>query len=185
MAASSFFRAYVSPSYVLVDIDNIAFCDGQLNEECLRRRIKSISAVYPMSTEYFCNPATFAFLKRIAFKPLTKVRPSGDNSKDSADLLLLRRYKQLRQEKGVDAVIVITHDKTLARLVRYFGPWPGSGKSCLHTFCGGGRSVQTLHFGMFASSESSSLVIHPPERFNLSFNDRSDIDSFMQKCTVT
>lgn len=162
---------------MLVDADNIAFFRGRLDGPCLHRRIRAIhDALQEMgipsaavSMEYFCNPATFAFLRGIDFPALGDVRPSSSNDRDSADHLLLRRFEQVQRCSGdgvEDVVLVITHDKVLARLVRYLDPPRGGG---------------SLRFGTFgrAASSCDRLDIHLPTRFGFVFNGRTDLDSFM------
>lgn len=180
---------------VLVDLDNIAFYKGHLSEECLLSRVRAIRetlgrwgdarAGHPaFRIEYFCNPATYGFLRRVGFQPLADVRRSAANLKDSADHLLLRRFIDLSAGARpatpggrAPTILVVTHDKTLGRLVRYAGPFasdPSSGYE------------DDLVFGTFGTAASSCdvLELSRAQRFNLVFNDKTDLDGFMRSLSA-
>lgn len=187
---------------VLVDLDNIAFYMGRLDQTCLLSRVQAIhDALGPRvapqtragaqggvratregrrassrNVEYFCNPATYGFLQRVRFPALAAVRMSDANRKDSADHLLLQRFNELFSERRTtrrdSAILVVTHDKILARQVRYFGPFASTESDLL--------------FGSFGKDAAScnALEVSPAQRFNLAFNDRADLDAFMRSLSA-
>lgn len=192
---------------VLVDLDNIAFYMGRLDQTCLLSRVQAIhDALGPRVTprtragaqggtratregrrassrnvEYFCNPATYGFLQRVRFPALAAVRMSDANRKDSADHLLLQRFNELFSERRTtrrdSAILVVTHDKILARQVRYFGPFASTSPS---------DEESNLLFGSFGKDAAScnALEVSPAQRFNLAFNDRADLDAFLRSLSA-
>ncbi len=156
-------------AHVLVDLDNIAFRLGAPDYECLLRRVESLQRALPGATSHFvCNQRTFADLRRRGFPHLSRVTPTPNNAPDAADHALVRAYLGLvgRSSRARDvSVVVVTHDKTFARLVRYHAPeWA----------LADGR----LRFATFGNA-CGPPALHDHHRFGLAFNDRADLDAFM------
>lgn len=165
-------QIHTSPSrqskqhHILVDLDNITFFNGQLDANCLKSRVNTF--VNRKNVCFFSNPATYKFLQHSNFEYIQYVNCSANNEKDSADHMMIERYIHLRASIPDVSILVVTHDKVLARLIRYFGPF-------------GPNEQDSLSFGTFGTSASScdQLFTYPSSRFDLTFNNRDDIDSFM------
>jgi len=158
----------------LVDLDNIAFREGVFDPGCAAHRMEAVLEVASLPrarhVESFCNVKTRDHLRKKNVAVPGKLQVSERVTKDSADHLLLARYidAHLRRHKRSSSVplLVVTHDKNLARMVNYHTP---------------PTAMHVLYFGLFgkASSSCEKLDIHPAERFALSFNDRRDLDGFV------
>lgn len=152
---------------VLVDLDNIAFREGVFDARCAADRMRAVFAV-SKHVESFCNAKTRDLLgaksKSIA-KFAGVMHVSEKITKDSADHLMIARYLEVMREKK-SATLVVTHDKNLARMVHYFTP---------------PSAIRSLRYGLFgkASSSCENLDLHHADRFALSFNDRRDLDVFL------
>ena len=160
----------IALTHVLVDLDNIAFRHDVYDVSCTLKRIAAVLSAVPgpKTLRLFCNAATHRFLHDHAdLRRLAQAyaEPTS-NEKDAADFLLLDRFRQLLQatpskpSKGHQKIVIVTADKTLARLVRYF-------------------STTTEMYGVFKPHECSNMTVHGSSRFALAFNDRDDIDKFM------
>ncbi len=160
-------RAAAAPPHVLVDLDNIAFRAGAPDYGCMLRRVESLRRALPGATMHFaCNQRTFADLRRHGFPYLRHVTPTP-NAPDAADHALVRTYLGLvgRASDSHASVVVVTHDKTFARLVRYHAP---------ERALADGR----LRFATFGAA-CGPPDLHDHHRFALAFNDRADLDAFM------
>lgn len=160
--------------HVLVDLDNVAFRQGVFDPACTAERMKAVFALASVPSmrhvESFCNTKTRdALLSRGGLGRGVSLRVSERVTKDSADHLLLARYIDIVTRPSPPPllrILVVTHDKNLARMVRYHTP---------------SSATHVCHFGLFgkASSSCETLDVHSAERFALSFNDRADFDAFV------
>ncbi len=152
---------------VLVDLDNIAYYDNVYNKACLASRLTALFATLPMSKyryNMYCNVHTSKFLIEHGFNaimPLVDVAHSSD--KDAADHALISQYLMLVDRKQAhERVTIVTADKNLARLAYYFH-----------------RPPTQLRFGTFKAGGCKNVDLHNMERFPLAFNDRNDMDTFV------
>ena len=159
--------------HVLVDLDNAAFGVGRTKNDmdyaCMERRVSALhEAARSMSprghaaaVRLFCNRATRALLVRNGFPRMAEVHAIADNAPDGADHALLRQLLRLRDGQ---AAVVVTSDRTLARLATYLRP-------------------DGLRFATFGSCDR--VVVRERDRFApLAFRDAAELDRFAESLRV-
>jgi hypothetical protein len=163
-------------SKVLVDLDNLSFKVSDVQDyQCLMRRLHNI--VKYGNVTMFCNEATRSFMAANGFPDMAKL-VFTNNIQDGADHLLLHAFRC--HHRSGTKVIVVTADKTLARLVRYFCTRPKDLAFCLiksDNVYVNNRKIDKKN--STTTGCSTAFKMHSADRFGLVFNDKEDLDKFV------